>query len=53
MIQPPNNMVVQHTFMVRCQVQAGECLAVTGSSQDLGRWRKQAVQPMVQDAEDK
>jgi len=46
-------MVVQHTFMVRCQVQAGECLAVTGSSQDLGRWRKQAVQPMVQDAEDK
>ena len=46
-------MVVQHTFRVRCQVAVGESLAVTGSSQDLGRWRKQSVQPMVQDPEDK
>jgi len=46
-------MVLEHTFSVKCQVQAGESLAVTGSSQDLGRWKKQAVQLMVQDAEDK
>ena len=46
-------MVVQHTFRVRCQVEKGECLAVTGSSQDLGRWKKQGVQLMVQEPEDK
>jgi len=42
-------MVVQHKFQVKCSVQAGECLAVTGSSQDLGRWKRQHVQLMVQD----
>jgi len=46
-------MVVKHTFTVNCQVETGECLAITGSSQDLGRWRKQAVELMVQDPEDK
>jgi len=46
-------MVGKHTFTVNCQVETGECLAITGSSQDLGRWRKQAVELMVQDPEDK
>ena len=46
-------MVFQHTFMVKAQVEPGEVLAVTGSSLDLGQWKKQGVQPMVQAAEDK
>jgi len=46
-------MVFQHTFMVKAQVEPGEVLAVTGSSLDLGQWKKQGVQPMVQTAEDK
>ena len=36
----------------RCQTQPGEVLAVTGSSPDLGSWRKGSVLPLVQDSQD-
>jgi len=42
-----------YVFRLRCQTEAGEVLAVTGSSQHLGAWRKSAVLPMVQDSEDR
>ena len=37
----------------RCETQPGEVLAVTGSSQDLGAWRKGSVLPLVQDSQDR
>ena len=40
-------------FQVRCETQPGEVLALTGSSCDLGSWRKGGVVPMVQDDEDR
>ena len=36
----------------RCETQPGEVVAVTGSSPDLGAWRKASVLPLVQDSED-
>ena len=41
-----------HMFRVACETQEGEVLALTGSSPDLGSWRKSAVLPMVQDSQD-
>ena len=37
----------------RCETQQGELLAVTGSSSDLGAWRKGSVLPLVQDSQDR
>ena len=36
----------------RCETQEGEVVAVTGSSPDLGSWRKGSVLPLVQDSQD-
>ena len=49
-----SNMAQQnYVFRVRCEVETGEVLAVTGSTQDLGAWRKASVLPMVQDEQDR
>ena len=37
----------------RCETQPGEVVAVTGSSPDLGDWRKGSVLPLVQDSQDR
>ena len=41
-----------HTFTVTCPTKEGEIVAVTGSSLDLGQWRRHAILPMVRDQGD-
>ena len=40
-----------HVFSVQCDTEGGEMVAVTGSSPDLGQWRRSSVIPMVRTAE--
>ena len=44
---------LSHVFRLHCDTEPGEVLAVTGSSPDLGAWKKPAVLPMVQDSQDR
>jgi hypothetical protein len=37
-----------HCFAVRCATRPGECLAVTGSSPELGGWRRSGIKLMEQ-----
>ena len=40
-----------HMFSVQCDTEGGEMVAVTGSSPDLGQWRRSSVIPMVRTSE--
>jgi hypothetical protein len=37
-----------HCFAVRCATRPGECLAVTGSSPELGGWKRPGIKLMEQ-----
>ena len=42
-----------HIFQVEADTMEGEVVAVTGSSGELGRWRRNSVVPLVRETEDR
>ena len=45
-------MGFSHRFRVRCDTQAGEVVAVTGSCKQLGGWNKLRIVPMTRESTD-